>query len=301
MNRFRKEEIAASSAELRVPATPFSWSVSRHLLFRRCRRAYFLHYYYAQGGWDPYADELIRYTWGAKKNRTYCEWLDLQLEEILRFSFDMLRHTPFAMRSRILEQRFQSRLLVLYEGWKKKEAAGQFRFSSETAFRDLKSALLEFLRSDSCRVLITVQNLTLFHRAFTPSFYHQETELWYNPGLIWREGNLLVSLRIHNSVPDPEFIRAESDMFALSAECRTGTQNTVSIFRFRDPSGWQEIQETGDPAAGEERICNDKAEMLSLLRDESACMTEFPKNEKHCSDCRFSGVCAAMTEQFGEI
>ena len=146
MNRFRKEEISAAQVAFEVPPTPFSWSVSRHLLFRRCRRAYFLHYYFAQGGWDPYADPLLRFTWSAKKFMTYQERLERSLEDILRFSFDTLRNTPVSFRLRMLGTRFQARLSALEEYWNKDDGFSG-GFDHKKAHAELKEALISFLNS----------------------------------------------------------------------------------------------------------------------------------------------------------
>ena len=251
MNRFRKEEISASNAVLDVLPTPFSWSVSRHLLFHQCRRAYFLHYYFAQGGWDPYADPLIRFAWIVKKSTDYREWLELQLEKILRFSFDTLRNVPPIFRLKMLSVRIQARLTVLERDWNENQNS---HFDKNRAIRDLKSALISFLNTDICKAITSAQNITLFNKAFKPSFLFGNTELWYNPGLIWREGNTLVSLRIHFQKPDAEFIQAESDMFALSALLHTKTTDTISFFLYPEGENWQEIQYRGDSLRGRKRI-----------------------------------------------
>ncbi|MBE6406579.1 MAG: hypothetical protein E7040_11260 [Lentisphaerae bacterium] len=299
MNRFRKEEMAAAKLLFEVPPTPFSWSVSRHLLFHRCRRAYFLHYYFAQGGWDPYADPLLQFAWTAKKSKTYYERLERYLEEILRFSFDSLRNVPSAFRLRMLATRFQARLTVLEERWRDDEIN---TFDRKRALNDLKEALASFLKSPTCSAIATAQNLTLFNKAFKPDFYFRNIELWYNPGLIWREGTHLVSMRIHFQKPSREFIRAESDMFALSALEQTNTRETISIFRYLSSSGeWKEIQHYGNAISGESRLSEDVKEMQQLITDDKVCMLDFPvEPEETCCSCRFSGVCSAITEHFGE-
>ena len=299
MNRFRREEIAAANALFDVPPTPFSWSVSRHLLFSKCRRAYFLHYYFAQGGWDPYADPLLQFTWSTKKSRTYQERLERSLEEILRYSFDTLRNVPAAFRTKMLATRIQARLTVLEKQWSEDEANSSDwrRVSAE-----LKEALASFLNSPTCSAIAAAQNMTLFNKAFKPSFLFNGIELWYNPGLIWREGQQLISCRFHFSRPDPAFIRAESDMFALSAREHTGTAETLSIFRYRAADEWKEIQCHGDTEACERRIMADVDEMTQLSSGEKVSMIDFPPAaDKTCSNCRYAAVCSAVTEQFGEI
>ena len=120
--------------------------------------------------------------------------------------------------------------------------------------------------------------------------------------MIWREGKQLVSLRIHLAKPDAEFIRAESDMFALSAREHTGETETLSIFRYPVKGEWKEIQCKGTASAGELRLHSDVKEMLALVSGERVCMVDFPaESGDNCSTCRFAAVCAAISEQFGEI
>lgn len=300
MNRFRKEEISAAKAALSVPPTPFSWSVSRHLLFHRCRRAYFLHYYFAQGGWDPYADPLIRFAWNVKKTLTYQERLEHHLEEILRSSFDTLRNVPPPFRMKMLSVRFRAKITALEEFW---GGGKQLDSAQRQILCDLKTVLRDFLESETCAVIAAVQNPGRFNRAFKPSFHLYDMELWYNPGLIWNEGTSLASLRIHCSPPDPAFIRAESDMFSLSSKIHIGCPKTLSIFRYPDGKhGWKEVQCEGDAPACERRIEADREEMLKLVTEDEVCIMDFPPCcEEDCSGCRYETVCAAIAEQFGEV
>ena len=300
MNRFRREEISAAKAVLSVPPTPFSWSVSRHLLFRRCRRACFLHYYFAQGGWDAYADPLVRFAWNVKKTPTYRERLERHLEEILRFSFDALRNVPPAFRMKMLAIRIRARIAAL-EGSAERENGTDC--DRKRLSRDLTEILRDFLASETCAVIASAQNPVRFNRAFKPSFQLYGTEVWYNPGLIWREGTALASLRIHCTRPDPAFVRAESDMFALSAKIHTGGTETLSIFRYPEEDGkWHEILRRGDAFACERRIESDREEMLKPTSEEKVCMMDFPKcREEECPGCRYETVCAAVLEQFGEV
>ena len=75
MRDFRREVSAASDFSTEFPETEFSWSLTRHLRFLRCERAYFLHYYAAQGGWDGWADPVISAIYRGKKAKLYAEWL----------------------------------------------------------------------------------------------------------------------------------------------------------------------------------------------------------------------------------
>ena len=222
------------------------------------------------------------------------------MEELLRYSFDTLRNVPLAFRMRMLAIRVQARLSVLEERWRNGEAAQTF--DVRQVISDLKAACTAFLHSETCSVIASAQNLTLFNKAFKPSFCVGDTELWYNPGLIWREGKQLVSLRIHFAKPSAEFIRAESDMFALSAWEHTRTDETLSLFRYYADGEWKETQYKGSCSSGERRIQTDLLEMKALISGEMVNLFDFPaETDDRCSSCRFAAVCAALTEQFGDV
>lgn len=70
MRDFRREVSAASDFSTEFPETEFSWSLTRHLRFLRCERAYFLHYYAAQGGWDGWADPVISAIYRGEEGET---------------------------------------------------------------------------------------------------------------------------------------------------------------------------------------------------------------------------------------
>ena len=52
MRDFEQEVTNAAGPLPPIRTEEFSWSLARHYLFRFCRRAYFIRYYLAQGGWD---------------------------------------------------------------------------------------------------------------------------------------------------------------------------------------------------------------------------------------------------------
>ena len=60
MRDFEQEVINAAGPLPPIRTEEFSWSLARHYLFRFCRRAYFIRYYLAQGGWDAYSHTLAR-------------------------------------------------------------------------------------------------------------------------------------------------------------------------------------------------------------------------------------------------
>lgn len=60
----------------------FSWSFSRYRLFKRCRLAYYFHYYASWGGWDKFSDDKTRKIYLLKNLKKFNNWI----EDIFRIS-----------------------------------------------------------------------------------------------------------------------------------------------------------------------------------------------------------------------
>ena len=77
MRNFTNDLLSASRPDIKMPfkASEFSWSILRYKLFNRCRRAYFIRYYLAQGGWDEYAHPLARSAYYEKYMLTLDQWM----------------------------------------------------------------------------------------------------------------------------------------------------------------------------------------------------------------------------------
>ena len=69
------------------PDQPLSWSFFRHTLFKKCKRAYFYHYYGAQGGWDNFADTYSRQIHKLKSIKTVELWVEDVFKRSLRELF----------------------------------------------------------------------------------------------------------------------------------------------------------------------------------------------------------------------
>ncbi len=74
---FLNSNFPAYPAEFHVAdfQNTFSWSHSRHLMFNRCRRKYFLNYYGSWGGWNRDAPPEVREAYIQKKLTTIPMWI----------------------------------------------------------------------------------------------------------------------------------------------------------------------------------------------------------------------------------
>ena len=87
MRDFEQEVSNAAGPLPPIQTEEFSWSLARHYLFRFCRRAYFIRYYLAQGGWDAYSHTLAREAYFSKYLMPFDTWLSRTLRDSIREAF----------------------------------------------------------------------------------------------------------------------------------------------------------------------------------------------------------------------
>lgn len=80
MRDFQADVLSGALAGKPIPASEFSWSAARNRLFSECRRAYFIRYYLAQGGWNVHAHRLTRTAYLEKHIPPFAVWLAQTLE-----------------------------------------------------------------------------------------------------------------------------------------------------------------------------------------------------------------------------
>lgn len=88
MRDFEQDILYAAHAGEPIPASEFSWSIARHNLFRFCRRAYFIRYYLAQGGWNLHAHPLCRSAYLEKYLPTLDQWIAAAFENAVRAALE---------------------------------------------------------------------------------------------------------------------------------------------------------------------------------------------------------------------
>ncbi len=300
MRDFRLEEMNAAEASFIVPAPEFSWSLSRARLFAECRLAYFFQYYLTQGGWDSYADPLIREAWAAKKELSENLRRSIWCRELFCDALNALRNAPAGIRFRMLCGRLNALL---------KRRAEVLDASSPDGLADAGTrfaaaavpAVRAFLASDTSKILAAVQTPTSFNSAGLSSFESGGVTVWREPGIVWREPGFACSLSVSFSEHVPEHESASADLFALAVSGRPEHGPAVSYFLAKDDRGdWCERREEGDPLRAERGIAETSAEMRALENDGSVNLADFipsPGLEK-CAACRYSAVCGTLRERF---
>jgi len=81
MRDFQADIIHAAIAGKPIPASEFSWSPARFRLFHFCRRAYFIRYYLAQGGWNVNSHPLARSAYLEKYLPSFPDWMGMAFEQ----------------------------------------------------------------------------------------------------------------------------------------------------------------------------------------------------------------------------
>lgn len=136
MRDFQREVLKAAHTKP-IQADDFSWSPLRHYVFNVCKRAYFIRYYMAQGGWDVYTPTIAREAYFCKYVLTYDAWLSQTLRDSIRqalarmaagdprrkrrdFGFYLLRqfsHATFDLQQSLTnrEYRFDANRPVFFE------------------------------------------------------------------------------------------------------------------------------------------------------------------------------------------
>lgn len=81
MRDFERDVFLASKEIAELPAGEFSWTPSRRSLFMRCRRAYYLNYFAAQGGWNLHAGAISKSAYFEKHLKSLDMWMTTMFEE----------------------------------------------------------------------------------------------------------------------------------------------------------------------------------------------------------------------------
>ncbi len=302
MRDFFREIKTASESAAELPATEFSWSLTRHRLFRRCERAYFLHYYFAQGGWDRYADELVRQAYAAKKSVSYAHWLGEVTNRVLEEALDRVRFLTPGARLRRFRNCFEDYMLEEFDRIGETKVF-DFPLPEEDllrrAKRDAAGAFRCLASSDAFRLLLRQQQSNFILRNEEYEFYCGGTRIWFDPGIRWQEPGCRCSLRILYSPFDEEVCRTTADLFACYSRERFQEENTMSFFVARDGETWRLFSFHGSALFAEELMRGSIALMKRKIRPGNVVvLSDFPEIglPDVCLECRFSQVCPLLRE-----
>ncbi len=302
MRDFRREVTAASESASELPATEFSWSLTRHRLFRRCERGYFLHYYFAQGGWDRYADELVHQVYAAKKSVSYAGWLGDLTNRILEEAFDRVRFLTPGGRLRRFRNCFEDYILEEF-GQVGEMVPFDFALPPEDLLRkakfDVAGAFRCLVSSQVFQLLLRLQRSNFIHRNEEYEFYCDGVRIWFDPGLRWQEPGCRCSLRIQYSPFEEEICRMTADLFACYSRERFQAENTISFFIARDGEEWRVFSFHGSAESAEELMRGSIALMKRKIRPGNVVLlSDFPEIglPDVCRGCRYCDVCPLLRE-----
>jgi len=303
MRNFRREIETASELAIELAATEFSWSLTRHNLFRRCERAYFLHYYFAQGGWDPGADAVVKEAYAAKKRQSYESWLGNEVDRILKESLDRVRLVVPLLRPYRFRKELESRLVRL-----KRKALNisfyDFPLPEDDLVRridyDLRNSFRFFLGTSVPEILLKMQKSNRINRNMDYEFYEGDIRIWQNPGVMWQEPGSHCSFRVQYRSFAEEGARQMSDIFAYYCSRLFHESMSLSIFICQDGPDWQEFHFTGNPFLGRELVEASMDRMRKKIRRGNVVyIADFPECglTEICSECRYRLTCSILREE----
>ena len=302
MRNFLREIKAASELDPELPATEFSWSLSRHERFRRCERGYFLHYYFAQGGWDRYADSLVHMAYAAKKSLSYTWWLGEVTNRVLEEAVDRVRFLAPGARLRRFRNCFEDYLLEEFDHLDSVRLF-DFPLPAEDLLRkaqfDAAGAFRMLVSSSVFGMLLRQQRSNFLHRNEEYEAYCDGVRVWFDPGLRWEEPGTRCSLRILYSQYEEESCRQAADLFSWYSRERFGSGNTLSFFLARDGEEWKIFSLSGHAGSAEELMRESMVRMKRKIRPGgTVLLSDFPEIglPEVCRECRFVQVCSLLRE-----
>lgn len=333
MRDFVADVIGAALPDPIRRAGEFSWSAARHFLFTRCRRAYFIRYYLAQGGWNSHADTLSRTAYFEKHIPSFSVWAESALERAVRNS---LRNLPARMdktrRARIFMQMLIRELG--YESGALKNSLEEHSWESDPklpAIRETLEGIASFrtpvqvaekcaaVFTNVCRVLSSSTFPSLmaslvpmnFRMAgdFLPLPWHGFT-LWLPAHLLYVEKDCAHMIRFHcersGGCKDENFfarLRIESWLLeqwiharhpSFSFNCRTMVFSEESVELFHTLPALPGMVDFIDGSS---------SAMLAMIHaDGTVNANDFPESEDKdfCGECPFRITCRRMKSRVGE-
>ncbi|MBR2425947.1 MAG: hypothetical protein IKB16_04310 [Lentisphaeria bacterium] len=318
---FERDILSAAEFDGIRHASRFSWSYARETLFRRCKRAYFIRYYLAQGGWDMYANPLIRSAYIEKYRIPFHIWLAKTFHLAMQSAFRQAAVQPIDKRKKVF-----TAACLRYLG----RAVTDLQFSLENReYVDdpKKPAILEFLRApDQSAALLDMKQravdsfssaygtfikseifASILSLNFTAlrlddpflSFQFEQWPVWFAPGIVWYDKGQFHSLLAQAWDPEGEDgigSRVTAALLDLYVQSKWNFRKTTSsVFVFHETGGFFSPLEP--EAAIRSLIRESSTEMLALIgEDGNVNCRDFPctSSESYCENCQFKGTCKAL-------
>ena len=327
MRDFEREVSNAAGPLPPIRTEEFSWSLARHYLFRFCRRAYFIRYYLAQGGWDAYSHTLAREAYFSKYLMPFDTWLSHTLRDSIReafakmsagspghkrrgFGFYLLRQIgkatadlQISLKNR--EYLFDAKRPAILEYHLGIGDFADVDKLTEMAVSILGDAYAMLSRSD---IIADISNLSFVDLRTDDVFISIDRKgfpVWLVPGLIYfREGvasAINAEVRLTRGENDADFFKRigrMNSLFALYCQGRyPGFPVNITTFTFSQ--GLSSVVYNLFEPDIESLIDRSSAEMLALIdKDGLAHPEDFPPcgNGEACRSCRYQSACRLLED-----
>lgn len=327
MRDFEREVINAAGPLPPIRTEEFSWSLARHYLFRFCRRAYFIRYYLAQGGWDVYSHTLAREAYFSKYLMPFDTWLSRTLRDSIReafakmsagvpghkrrgFGFYLLRQIGKATADLQISLKDRE---YLFDA--KRPAILEYHLGigdfadvdklTEMAVSILGDAYATLSRSDIIADISKLSFVDLRTDDVFISIDRKGFPVWLVPGLIYfREGvasAINAEVRLTRGENDADFFKRigrMNSLFALYCQGRyPGFPVNITTFTFSQ--GLSSVVYNLFEPDIESLIDRSSAEMLALIdKDGLAHPEDFPPcgNGEACRRCRYQSACRLLED-----
>lgn len=327
MRDFQSDIIHAAMAGEAVPASDFSWSPLRHWLFHFCRRAYFIRYYLAQGGWNIHSHPLARTAYLEKYLPSVTEWMGTAFEKAAGDAVRkaVLRNGADARRmdfSRALVRGLERAVSALRQGLECRDYLTDPKlpglreaYREESGFldRELDRRMAEIVAvfGSACAVLLQSGFMELIERLDFMDFRLDERFLqiprrdfpvWLHAGILCFDAGAVTMFRFRHEpapgdiAPLPDSLRMENALFGEYAALRwKGLSAACSTFLFAPESAGLRMSPPEMPT--DDIIEVSSRAMLSLIDGAGRVSdADFPETEdrEKCGRCPFLRSCGML-------
>jgi len=327
MRDFDREVINASGPLPPIRTEEFSWSLARHYLFRSCRRAYFIRYYLAQGGWDAYSHTLAREAYFSKYLMPFDTWLSHTLRDSIResfakmsagvpghkrrgFGFYLLRQIGKATADLQISLKNREYLFDAKRPAILEHHLGIGDFADVDKITSMAVSILgdAYAMLSQSDIIADVSNLSFVDLRTDEVFLSIDCKgfpVWIVPGLIYfREGvasAISAEVRITGGESNADFFKRigrQDSLFALYCRERyPGFPVNITTFTFSQELS-SVVYNLFEPDV-EPLIDESSAEMLALIdKDGLAHPEDFPacKDRSACARCRYQSACRLLED-----
>ena len=276
-------------------AAPFSWSLRRRRLFDRCKREYYLHYYGAAGGADPYAPPETRLLHRLKNMTDIPGFAHSVLTASLRDFFaggaedgEFFRPAVMELASRGLADMISGRAAADHKKVfliELTRPGADFAASKRQLYETLEE-LIPRWRQGAVRELLAVPPENRVPVPFPLEISFGELTCFAAPAAVWLRRGILDLAEIG---PAEEETAALHALYGMN--CRGRSPGQVGSFVL-DGGELRPVERPASFSAALRRIRLDADRMTVFERPGGFWVEEdFPPSPEHCENCRFRSFC----------